>query len=377
MQVRMVVVGAVRGIEELTYSVPAELEGRVRPGHRVLAPLRSRKVTGVVLETAPSFPGTNGHLKPILEVLEPRPLFDRAHLQMMEFLATYYMVPLADVYRSVIPAVARVESRLMYKLARQPDALRQAAYTDSNERLSKRSRSILSIRASSRGSAPQRALASALASLMAEGIVETRRLHPRTSSRRQRSDRASGRAIRTRSRCAERSSARCSRRSRRPAAASQPRRSKSRRAGREARAEDSRAPRHRANGGSAAAANAQVSSQRRDARRSRHRMSSPPSSAPRSMPSRAPSRRSATKRFLLYGVTGSGKTEVYLQLAARALAAGRNVIVMVPEIALADEVVRSFRARFGSLVGIAHSAQNVSRAMGELDGGARRARRAS
>ena len=106
-----------RGIEELTYLVPPELEGRVRPGHRVLAPLRSRKVTGVVLETAPSFPGTNGHLKPILELLEPRPLFDRAHLQMMEFLANYYMVPLAEVYRSVIPAVARVESRLMYKLA--------------------------------------------------------------------------------------------------------------------------------------------------------------------------------------------------------------------------------------------------------------------
>src|SRR6202790_5543485 len=130
MQVRMVVVGAVGGIEELTYAVPAELEGRVRPGHRVLAPLRSRKVTGVVLETAASFPGTNGRLKPILELLEPRPLFDRAHLQMMEFLATYYMVPLAEVYRSVIPAVARVESRLMYKLAREPDVLRQAAFTD-------------------------------------------------------------------------------------------------------------------------------------------------------------------------------------------------------------------------------------------------------
>jgi primosomal protein N' (replication factor Y) len=64
--------------------------------------------------------------------------------------------------------------------------------------------------------------------------------------------------------------------------------------------------------------------------------------------------------FLLWGVTASGKTEIYLNLAARALAAGRNVLILVPEIALADEVVRSFRARFGRLVGIAHSAQSVT-----------------
>src|ERR1700722_20448978 len=63
--------------------------------------------------------------------------------------------------------------------------------------------------------------------------------------------------------------------------------------------------------------------------------------------------------FLLWGVTASGKTEVYLRLAAEALAVERRVLVLVPEIALADQVVRAFRARFGPLVGIAHSAQNV------------------
>ena len=63
--------------------------------------------------------------------------------------------------------------------------------------------------------------------------------------------------------------------------------------------------------------------------------------------------------FLLWGVTASGKTEVYLKLAAAALEAGRQVLVLVPEIALADQIVRSFRARFGPLVAIAHSAQNV------------------
>src|SRR5262245_21175975 len=49
-----------------------------------------------------------------------------------------------------------------------------------------------------------------------------------------------------------------------------------------------------------------------------------------------------------------------MNLAARALDEGRQVLVAVPEIALADELVRAFRARFGSLVAVAHSAQRVS-----------------
>jgi primosomal protein N' (replication factor Y) len=59
--------------------------------------------------------------------------------------------------------------------------------------------------------------------------------------------------------------------------------------------------------------------------------------------------------FLLYGATGSGKTEVYLQAAAEALARGLGVIVLVPEIALAPQTVGRFRARFGERVAILHS----------------------
>ena len=64
--------------------------------------------------------------------------------------------------------------------------------------------------------------------------------------------------------------------------------------------------------------------------------------------------------FLLWGITASGKTEVYLQLAARCVEAGRAALVMVPEIALADQIVRSFRSRFGAQVAVVHSAQNVA-----------------
>src|SRR5258708_4553274 len=133
MQANIVIVGATRGFETLTYSIPLELDGCVQPGHRVLAPLRWRKVTGVVTEVGENL--STGDLKPILEVLEPRPLFDRAHLELMEFLASYYMVSIADAYRSVIPAVARVESRTAYRLATPPDLLRRAAVSDIEKKI--------------------------------------------------------------------------------------------------------------------------------------------------------------------------------------------------------------------------------------------------
>jgi len=60
-------------------------------------------------------------------------------------------------------------------------------------------------------------------------------------------------------------------------------------------------------------------------------------------------------RFLLYGPTGSGKTEVYLQAAAAALDRGLGAIILVPEIALAPQTVGRFWARFGDSVALLHS----------------------
>jgi primosomal protein N' (replication factor Y) (superfamily II helicase) len=59
---------------------------------------------------------------------------------------------------------------------------------------------------------------------------------------------------------------------------------------------------------------------------------------------------------LLYGATGSGKTEVYLQACAAALERGRSAIVLVPEIALTPQTLGRFRARFGDVVAVLHSA---------------------
>ena len=59
---------------------------------------------------------------------------------------------------------------------------------------------------------------------------------------------------------------------------------------------------------------------------------------------------------LLHGVTGSGKTEIYLRLIARCLEIGRTALMLVPEIALTPSVQAQFLARFGSKVALLHSA---------------------
>ena len=59
--------------------------------------------------------------------------------------------------------------------------------------------------------------------------------------------------------------------------------------------------------------------------------------------------------FLLHGVTGSGKTEIYLQAVAETLRLGRQAIILVPEIALTPQTVRRFMTRFPGQVGLVHS----------------------
>lgn len=82
-----------------------------------------------------------------------------------------------------------------------------------------------------------------------------------------------------------------------------------------------------------------------------HRGTQPPT--PNSLPVRA--QYPTPNTALLFGVTASGKTEVYLDAIANTLKAGRNAIVLVPEIALTAQVVEIFTGRFGDEVAVLHS----------------------
>ncbi len=350
MQAKVVIVAAAHGVDQLTYEIPRELEGRIAPGHRVIVPLRSRKVTAVVLEVGDALAA--GALKQIAELIDPQPLFDAPHLKLLDFLASYYMAPLADAYRSVIPSIARIESRAAYELAAPPNVLRAAALSALERKILAlvARRPALASRLEKLGSPSE--VRVALARLASEGIVARR-------------DATRGRHRETEAFVAR--------------VASDP----------HSAAPALRGPKQRevyslvAAAGTAGVALDDLAARipgarpilKSLARRQLIVIAKLIEAAPAPAQSAgfnlndeqkvaidavAPAvlqRRFET--FLLWGVTGSGKTEVYLELAARTLAAGRQVLVMVPEIALADELVRSFRARFGAIAAIAHSAQNL------------------
>ena len=185
MQAKVILIGAARGVGQLTYAIPPALEGRVECGHRVIVPLRSRRLTGIVTEIGDGLEAGAGALKPILELPESRPLYDRAHLGLIEFMASYYMVPLGDAMQSVVPAAARIESRKVFRLAAPPDALRAAtlapmerAIVEALGRRAMTSRELARL-------GERREVASALAGLDCRANRGDRRSHPRAPSERE------------------------------------------------------------------------------------------------------------------------------------------------------------------------------------------------
>ncbi len=352
MRARVVIVGVAGGVEQLTYAIPPALAGRVACGHRVLVPLRSRRMTGLVTEVGANLESGGAEPREIIELLEAAPLFDRAHIRLIEFLSAYYLASVAEAYRAVMPAAARVETGRAYQLGARPNALQSAA-------LGSLERSLLAALDARPRTARQlarfgdrREVESALARLVGDGLVVVR------DATRGRHRHAASLVVR-----------------RATQAAAIPVR------GARQRELLERLDRAGADGIELAALGAGMPAAREVVRALSARGLVEIAPAVRSGDAAAGARipyeptpdQSAAiaavtpalrdrrfEAFLLWGVTASGKTEVYLRLAAEALAQNRRALVMVPEIALADQIVRAFRARFGAQVGVVHSAQNIA-----------------
>lgn len=72
-----------------------------------------------------------------------------------------------------------------------------------------------------------------------------------------------------------------------------------------------------------------------------------------------------SETFLIHGVTGSGKTEIYLQLIQYILSQGKQAIVLVPEISLTPQTVSRFASRFGEKIAVTHSKMSLGERIGE------------
>jgi primosomal protein N' (replication factor Y) len=312
-----------------SYAVPA-LWPLPEPGSRVLVPFSGRRVIGVVTGEGDVPPGG---LKEILEVLDLSPLPPEPLLKLAAWMADHYLAPPGECYRLLLPpspTASRALVRLQDPLAQGPvaDALRRGP---------------LSPRALGRalGSDPR----GALARLRREGVVAIDQQLGRAGHQRVKVVRLVGEG---------------SGRGTAQAAVL----SALRDAGGSVRLRDLvRAhPSWRGAVASLTRAGVLEIAEEVEARRPATlpalggvapRLTAAQEAALERIEPALVGRRFET--FLLQGVTGSGKTEVYLRAAARALELGRAALILVPEIALTPFLVRAATERFGRAVSVLHS----------------------
>jgi primosomal protein N' (replication factor Y) len=342
--------------EPLVYSVPEELASFARPGVRVRVPLRKSRATGVIvgLETSTDVP--EEVIRPIDEVLDEAPLLPGRLMDMAEFISTYYRCPLGTTLASMIPSRllrADAEEVLLTPAgaALRPDGLPQG-----------QAALLATLQATPRLKVPTllaRAgltTRSALDALAEAGIVTLRR------RRRDRAPQVEVSAVKLAERPVEELLESCARAPRQRQVvewlAAE---------GRPALSSEVAA----ATGCSSATLRTMADrglihrfSQRPQRRArwalhttaTRHRLTDEQRVAVEAVTTAATDGGFAP--FLLHGVTGSGKTEVYLRCLESVLDAGCGGIVLVPEIGLTPAASGAVEHRFGSAAAVLHSAQS-------------------
>ncbi len=354
MQAKVVVLGSAGDLAPLTYAVGPELATTLRAGHRVIVPLGSRRMTGVVIETGAELDAGGKPLKPIAAILEPQALYDLPHLELLNFMASYYMAPIAEAYRSVVPALVRVESQRRFRLAVAPAPLTLATLTPLERKIVAALERRPMTPRQLRRLGDEKEVQAAIGRLAAERIatVETATVgRHRESAELRASMLIDPGQLKIRG---------ARQREILQLLAGAPDGIPVSELIRKIGEVSPMLKLMKARGWIAVeeAASSETDSLPDGALEAALVMNDEQKAAFEAIAPAIEARRAAT--FLLWGVTASGKTEIYLNLAARALAAGRNVILLVPEIALTDQLVSAFRRRFGALVAIAHSAQNVA-----------------
>lgn len=343
--------------QPFTYAIPHHLRDRVEVGSRVLVPFKSREQTGLIVSLKGQ-PADKGEIKDIIDVLDPYPIFDAHMLEFTRWIAAYYLCPWGTVLRSALPVGLFIESRRRVVLKSAPtkgfmgSPLQEAICKQLSERGS------LTFDQLSRA-VGRRGLYTAVYDLERQGVVEVR---------------------------SERESQKVNIKTERVAYLSVPREDLDT----TATALERRAPKQAAclralweRGGQAPLT--ELEAQWRIGGhtvkalaqkglveiRSEEKLRDPFQDMPTEPPvplSLTPAQTQAVETarraiesgtfqaILLHGITGSGKTQVYIETLTHALQRGRGAIVLIPEIALTPQTVRRFRAHFGDRIAVLHSA---------------------
>jgi primosomal protein N' (replication factor Y) (superfamily II helicase) len=283
--------------QSFSYRIPAGM--RVAPGARVLCPFGPRKLLGIALAVHDEPPAVAADkLKDLLAVIDPEPVLPPELLDFCRQLSSYYFAPIGEVLRLAVPAVERARVRALEAQGQLLPSEAPTRQVGGREVLFARATEVVEAPGSLRGQA-----AAILALLRAGGDAQVSALAKRYGNARPALDKLAAFGLVALER--------------RPLA-------------RVPLFDDEPA---------------------RDA--------APTLTGPQeeSVARIAQALGGGDERaFLLWGVTGSGKTEVYMHAIAACLEKARGALVLVPEIALTPQLVGRFRARFGDEVAVLHSA---------------------
>src|SRR5277367_1196229 len=93
-----------------TYAIPEALREAIQPGSRVLVPFRKKSLIGVVVEMAER-PPANAKLREITKVMEFAPALTPKLIELAQWIANYYLAPIGEVFRAMLPPVTELNLR--------------------------------------------------------------------------------------------------------------------------------------------------------------------------------------------------------------------------------------------------------------------------
>ncbi|MFO7975504.1 MAG: primosomal protein N' [Candidatus Hydrogenedentota bacterium] len=338
-----------------TYKVPPSLQKRIKPGMRAVVPVRKRIETGYIVGL--SHTTEIEKLRTIIDLPDPEPVFSREMLDLCRWIADYYCCSWGEALHCAVPAGIHVRSKLRYTL--QLDRLGPGRFTDRQRKVIAELHSRGPLMEGQLAAAVGRgALSNTLQSLVRRGILlaEPVTVDPSVSSLSETYVRLIEENIPDTEQLAA-----LQRRAPKQAAVYL-----DLLYGNPERPATSLYEKHGINAAILKALEGKglIKRTQREYYRTpdinndgsgglKHVLNAEQETAFRAITQCMDEKRFQT--FLLRGITGSGKTEVYLQAIEHALAMGLDAIILVPEISLTPQTVGRFKARFQTNIAVLHS----------------------